>query len=45
MLQQVPQVFDTLDDFANSDLGGLMNDKDQIPAIRELQTFLTTDLG
>jgi hypothetical protein len=41
----VPQVFDTLDDFANSDLGGLMNDKDQIPAIRELQTFLTTDLG
>lgn len=40
-----PQVFDTLDDFANSDLGGLMNDKDQIPAIRELQTFLTTDLG
>ena len=41
----VPQVFDTLDDFANSDLGGLRNDKDQIPAIRELQTFLTTDLG
>ena len=39
------KVYDTLDDFANSDLGGLMNDKDQIPAIRELQTFLTTDLG
>ena len=44
-LPPAAQVFDTLDDFANSDLGGLMNDKDQIPAIRELQTFLTTDLG
>jgi len=43
--QEVQKVYDTLDDFANSDLGGLMNDKDQIPAIRELQTFLTTDLG
>lgn len=43
--QDVTQVYDTLDDFANSDLGGLMNDKEQVPAIRELQTFLTTDLG
>lgn len=43
--QDGTQVYDTLDDFANSDLGGLMNDKEQVPAIRELQTFLTTDLG
>ena len=43
--QDVTQVYDTLDDFANSNLGGLMNDKEQVPAIRELQTFLTTDLG
>ena len=43
--QTVTQVYDTLDDFANSNLGGLQNDKEQVPAIRELQTFLTTDLG
>ena len=43
--QDVTQIYNTLDDFANSNLGGLMNDKEQVPAIRELQTFLTTDLG
>ena len=39
------EIYQSLEDFATSNLGGLRNDRNQEPAIRELQTFLSTELG
>ena len=41
---QSQEIYQTLADFAASDLGGLRNDRDQRPAIEELQEFLN-ELG